>query len=273
MGMNLERQLAEAGFQIITTSHTNEKLILEILKSDETRYLKAIPFLLYRYELDIEWIYDTTQKKALFSQIVGDTLRIFTELGLTKKLPSLPKTETKTGFTYEELRDEFKLHYGAGQQLLIERNKFERERQLRMSLAQIFTLKERRTMERVRLGKPISKTDYEYYSRKTKKKLKSITDLEDFARTLLLVHPKPDADLYRLKKRLERWMEDHTPHKGVDILMFYRWEIDKVVIEFKKKDSQPYSAEQQWNTQLSLKKITDKEIISLLKDYSRADFR
>jgi len=87
--------------------------------------------------------------------------------------------------------------------MMIEKQKAYAERDLQIWLSRIFTKKEKQIMSRILAEKPVSRTDYEYYSRKTKKKLNGIINLQDFARTLSTKSPKYDTDLFKLKKLLE----------------------------------------------------------------------
>ena len=59
-----------------------------------------------------------------------------------------------------------------------------------MWLSQIFTKKEKQIIKDIMNDRQLSKTDYEYYSRKTKKKLNSITNLQDFSRTIYAKKPE-----------------------------------------------------------------------------------
>ena len=48
MGRILEKKLAEAGYRMLGTAENKEELILDILNTKDYRYLKAIPFLIYK---------------------------------------------------------------------------------------------------------------------------------------------------------------------------------------------------------------------------------
>lgn len=263
MGIELERRLAEAGFPMLSTSEDKEELVLAILRSGERRYLKAIPLLLYRYDIDAGRIHEKTEQKALFRELVSHTERIFAELGIEKGLPLLPGRPSNE-LRYSELKEEFLLHYDEGRELLVSRHRIESERQTRMWLALLFTQKERWTIGRVAKHKPISRTDYEYYSRKTRKKLSAIANLGDFARTQLPFKPKVDEDLFKLKGLLEQWLEEHEKRKEPDITRFFVSD-GKVSITFTDNGEMLASA-------YNLKEFKDKQTQSLLKEHSRADF-
>ena len=49
MGRILEKRLAEAGYRLLGGTENKEELILDLLKTKDARYLKAIPFLIYQY--------------------------------------------------------------------------------------------------------------------------------------------------------------------------------------------------------------------------------
>lgn len=269
--MNIERRLAEAGYRMFTTGNNREDLIQAILETRDIRYLKAVPFLIYKHDLDLRRVYEKTKDKALFSRIILHTSRIFLELGIPKRLPLFPQGRCGLKLSYEELKDEFRLHYEAGQEqeLLTEKQRIEEERYLRVWLSRLFTRKERQIMERILQAKPISKTDYEYYSRKTKKKLESVVNLQDFAKTQLALRPRPDERLYRLKKLLEAWIEASTQHKKPQIIRFFVSD-SRISITFKKKDAP--LRDRLFDTVKGLKEIKDRHILSLLEDYSRGDF-
>ena len=102
----IEKELNDAGFRMLGADKTKEKLILSILKSKDIRYLKAIPFLIYRYPIDTEKIYYETRQKKLFSQIMSITRKIFEQNNINKHLA---KFRAKTSMDYEEFKSEFEL--------------------------------------------------------------------------------------------------------------------------------------------------------------------
>ena len=181
MVTEIEKKLVDAGYRMLGADESKEKLILSILKTRDIRYLKAIPFLIYNYSLDSNKIYQKTTKKDLFGQIITFTKRIFKENNMDKALPEL---SGKGNLNYNEFKQEFELQLMRKPRLMIEKQRIYAERRLQMSLSHLFTKKEKQIIRRILEEKPISRTDYEYYSRKTKKKLQSIMGLQDFARTL-----------------------------------------------------------------------------------------
>ena len=117
--------------------------------------------------------------------------------------------------------------------------------------------------------KPISRTDYEYYSRKTKKKLSSIIGLQDFAKTIYAKTPKYDRELYNLKKKLEEWLENNSDDKEISILEFFLGDNNQISISYKKKND-GFSL---FNTGIKLSQIKDIELLNLLGKYKKHNFR
>ena len=266
MGNLIEKKLTEAGFKMLG-DNSIQKLILHILNSENIRYLKAIPFLIYKYKIDFSSLY-TTKNKDLLDSIINTTLKIFNEFDIKR---NLPKTKLKNKLNYQEFRDEFELQLRneTKPSLFIEKQKIYAERDLQMYLSQLFTKKEKQIIRRLLEEKPISKTDYEYYSRKTKKKLNSIIGLQDFAKSIYAKTPEYDEELYDLKKKMEEWLENDLGDKEIKIEEFFRWE-DKISIDYKKK-TEIYN--QSFNTNIKINKIKDNEILRLLSKYKRHNFR
>ena len=266
MAINIEKKLSEAGYKMLGTEKDKEELILSILNTEDIRYLKAIPFLIYNYNINLEKIYSKTKKKKLLAQIISITKKIFQENQIDKSLPNI---SGEGNLNEEEFEQEFKMQKLALEKpkLMIEKQKIYAERDLQMWLSQIFTKKERQIMKRILEDKPVSRTDYEYYSRKTKKKLSSIINLQDFAKTLSTESPKYDEDLFRLKRLLEGWVEKNDKHKEVSIQRFFISE-DILSIFFENKTPN-YPKE---HTQIKLKAIKDNDILYLLNRYKEYDF-
>lgn len=260
----LEKKLAEAGYRLLGTIENNEELILDLLKTKDIRYLKAIPFLIYRYNLDLDKIYQKTAHKELFGQIIDFTKTIFADNNINKQLPNIIG---KSDLNYEEFKQEFDLQrYNAEKpQLMAEKQKAYAERDLQMWLSQLFTKKERQIMRKILNEKPVSKTDYEYYSRKTKKKLNGIINLQDFARTLSLKSPHYDEELFKLKRLLEEWLNKNR--KETSIQRFFISESILSIFFEDKTSNYP-----QEHIQINLKDIKNKEIKKLLEKYKEQDF-
>ena len=175
---------------------------------------------------------------------------------------------------YKEFKHEFELQLRneTKPSLFIDKQKIYAERDLQMYLSRLFTKKEKQIIRRLLEDKPISRTGYEYYSRKTKKKLNSIMGLQDLAKTLYAKTPKYDEDLYSLKKKLEEWLEKSSKDKEISIQQFFLWEDDKISIDYKKKDKR-YSEDQSFNTIRKINEIKDKELLNLLNRYKKHNFR
>ena len=282
MGTTIEKKLNEAGYRMLGDNNQIEILIIDILKNENVRYLKAIPFLLYKYKLDVHNIYKKIKNKELFNVILNITGRILQSKNIESILPfytGLDKKKEKKynqmfDINYEEFRDEFELQLQNEKKtpLFLDKQNIIAERELQFHLSQIFTEKEKEIIKRILEDKPISKTDYEYFSRKTKKKLYSIINLYDFAKTLFTLSPNYDNTLFRLKKKLEEWLGKESNKAGIIILSFFLWNNGNIIsIDYKMKqkelDSKIYSMD------INTKKIKDKEMIQLLKKYERYDFR
>ena len=259
MGIALEKELSGAGYKLLGIDKSKDELILSILKTRNNRYLKAIPFLIYNYHLDVMKIYDKTFNKNLFGQIINFTKRIFEENNIKKDLPEF---SDKGNLNYEEFKQEFELQTREPK-LTINKQKIYAEMDLQMWLSQLFTKKEKQIMKRILEEKPISRTNYEYYSRKTKKKLNSIINLQDFAKTLYARTPKQNKELFELKKSLEDWLK--TWEIEEEIKRFHINE-DKIVIY---TDN---TAGKGAMTIFKLQKIKDKKILDLLGKYKEYDF-
>ncbi len=269
MADNIEKKLTEAGYRMLGTDKDKEELILSILNSRNLRYLKAIPFLIYNYNIDLEKIYSKTNKKKLLAQIISITRKIFKEEGITKQLPSI---DSASDFDYDDFKQEFRMQKIASEKpkLMIEKQKIYAERDLQMWLSQLFTKKEKQIIKSILEEKPVSRTDYEYYSRKTKKKLNSIINLQDFAKTLSSKSPHYEEDLFKLKKLLEDWLEKNGKYKKVSIQRFFI--SDSMLSIFFQQKTQHYLKEQGFNTQIELRKIKNKESLKLLSIYKEHDF-
>ncbi|MEA3514689.1 MAG: hypothetical protein U9R34_04385 [Nanoarchaeota archaeon] len=278
MGLNIENQLADAGYKMLGADEKNEKLILSILNTSNIRYLKAIPFLIYNQNPNLNHIYKRTKSKKLFCAIISITHKIFSEFKIPTIIPisilsrsmSQADYELKFKLNYSEFRDEFEMQLRNEQkpELLINKQKIYAERNLQMYLSQIFTKKEKQIIKRILEEKPISRTDYEYYSRKTKKKFQSIISLQEFAQTLYALAPKYDESLFNLKKMIEKWLESYRKTKDISIDKYHIFDSDSLFIMFKEGSSQRLI-----NTIVKLKEIKDKEILRLLDVYRECDFR
>lgn len=269
MGSLIEQKLAGAGYKMLGKDEEIEELILSILKAEDSRYLKAIPFFIYNYNLDIEKIYAQTSKKEIFGQIVAFARRIFEEENIRKELPPI---NGKSPLNYDEFKDEFELQRMQRPKLMVDKEKIYAERNLEMWMSHLFTKKERQTIKRIIGDNPISRTDYEYFSRKTKKKLNAIINLQDFARAVYSKRPKYDEDLFELKRRLESWLEGYKSEKNIAIWRYLIFDSDRLAIYYHKKDA-GYSGEQGFNATAQLKEIKDERIRDLLNKYPNCDFR
>jgi len=249
----IEKKLTETGYRMLSDTRI-EDLVFDILKTQNTRYLKAIPFLLYRYKPDIHNIYKNIENKKLFHAILDITSKIFLECNIKKQLPKYVG-KRDSDLNYSEFKDEFELQIRNENNngLLIDRQKLDEEMNLQFSLSQLFTNKEKQIIRRLQEDKPISKTDYEYFSRKTRKKIRSIINLNNFANSIMLKMPHYDENLFLLKKKLE------DIAKGP--INWFRIVEKKILINISGIIKE-----------ININKINDKKTLDLLKKYESHDF-
>lgn len=282
MGLNIEKKLLDAGYKMLGQDESIEKLILNILKTKNNRYLKAIPFLIYKHKANIEKIDKSISNNDinnLFKVIITITIKIFKELNINYIFPNyckkcFSKSENdilKAKLNYNEFKQEFELQLrnDTRPSLFIDKQKIYAERDLQMHLSRLFTKKEKHIIHRLLNEKPISKTDYEYYSRKTRKKITSIIGLHDFAKVLYEKTPKYDEKLYSLKKKLEKILENNFKEKEISIIDFFLLD-NSISINYKKKDKK--NLENQFNAIIKIKDIIDKELLNLIEQYKKHDF-
>jgi len=193
MAREIEKRLNEAGYHMLSNENM-DNLILSILKTKNTRYLKAIPFLIYKYKPDIKNLLKKIKDKNLFYATLDITNKIFHELNIDITIPKY--NYKKENLDYNEFKEEFEIQLRNENKpnLLIDKQKIYAERNLQMWLSQLFTKKEKEIIKNILEDKPINKTDYEYYSRKTKKKLNSINNLQEFSRNLYTKKPVYNKD-------------------------------------------------------------------------------
>ena len=106
MGRTLEQKLREAGYRLLGITENKEELILDILKTKDPRYLKAIPFLIYSYNLDLHTIYRKTSQKEILGQIITFSREIFRRNNIIRELPHIAG---KANLHFEEFKQEFEL--------------------------------------------------------------------------------------------------------------------------------------------------------------------
>lgn len=188
MGITVEKRLQEVGYRMLGDDASIDKLLIDILRTKNARYLKAIPFLIYKYGLNTSALQKklNPDEEELFGTILNFTARIFKESNIEKNIDFGRESKGKnhpSNLNYDEFKEEFELQLrnDLKPNLLIDSQKFDEERNLQFALSRLFTKKEREIIKRLQADGAVSKTDYEYYSRKTKKKLRSIIALHDFA--------------------------------------------------------------------------------------------
>ena len=264
MAKSIERKLSEAGYQMLGEIEI-ENLILSILEKRDERFLKAIPYLIYLHNPDLDRINAKIKDKNLLGEMIGITRKIFEEKGIQRKLPLLDK---KINFDFEGFKQEFDLQKRSSEKptLLLDKEKIYAERNLQMWLSQLFTKKEKYIIQRILDEKPISKTDYEYYSRKTKKKLNAIINLRDFAKSALPISPKMDQELFELKRLLEEWGE-REGHKDY-LLDRFTTAGNVLSISLKGKNE----GQRHWTLLKNKSQINNKRLKELIEKYKWHDF-
>ena len=103
MAGEIERKLNEAGYHMLSKDNKIERLILSILKTKNTRYLKSIPFLIYKYNPNIESLFEKTKENNLFANIIHITKEIFHELNIEIKIPEI--NYKNENLNYNEFRE------------------------------------------------------------------------------------------------------------------------------------------------------------------------
>lgn len=160
MEKEIKKILSEAGYKMLGDDKNVEKLILDILKTNNIRYLKTIPFIIYKQDIDIKYIHNANMNIMIaFSAIMTITKKIFQELNIKKKIPEHihfkpKKIETyikKRLINFEEFKTEFELQLrnDTKPNLFIEKQRIYAERDLQMYLSQIFTRKEKQIIRRM----------------------------------------------------------------------------------------------------------------------------
>jgi hypothetical protein len=191
MGRTIEQQLSHAGYALLGTNEINE-LILSLLEKKNTRYLKAIPFLIYIHKPNLDLIFEKTKEKKLLVEILAITKKIFQEKKISRELPDFKNN--KITHDYNEFKQEFALqmHRSAPIKSSIDKEKIYAERNQEFQLSILFTPKEKELLKHLLDEKRFSKTEYEYYSRKTKKKLYAIIQLQELAKALSVISPQKE---------------------------------------------------------------------------------
>ena len=193
MAKSIESELSQSGFKLFGQNKV-ENLILSILKQKNERYFKAIPFLIYLHDINLIKIMgrlNNLNDKSLFDEIIFITKKIFLEHDIIRRLPPITLKKVDLKLNYLEFKQEFELqvHNLRKPSLLSEKEKIYSERNLQMRLSQIFTKKEKEIIGKIFGGRSLTKTEYEYYSRKTKKKLTAIINLKEFAKSIVPLSP------------------------------------------------------------------------------------
>ncbi len=185
----IEQHLTHAGYTLLGTNEI-EDLIISLLNQKNRRYLKAIPYLIYIHKPNLNLIQKKTKEKELFEEILTISKKIFQEEKIIREFPSFQNI--KIIHNYNEFKQEFilQMHRSAPIKSTIDKEKIYAERNQEFQLSILFTPKEKELLKHLLDQKPFTKTEYEYYSRKTKKKLHAIIQLQELAKTIFAITPK-----------------------------------------------------------------------------------
>jgi hypothetical protein len=205
MALAVEKRLQTAGYRMLGDDEHIDALLIDILRTKNARYLKTVPFLIYKHNPNTIAIRKKLERKEeeLFDIILNFTARIFKELNIQKDIENFRKKLKgdcrKSGLEYVEFKEEFELQLrnDTKPNLLIDTQKIDEERNLQFALSVLFTKKEKQIIKQLQEDTSVSKTEYEYYSRKTKKKLKSIIILHDFALSISQKSPRVENEAKR----------------------------------------------------------------------------
>lgn len=182
---SIETLLHQAGYSFIGNTKEIIVLIESILKTKNERLLKSIPFLLYKYPLSASELEFLLQNKV-FQEIYEITQRIFTK----QKIPIVLKKHFPVKkLSFEDFYFDFLTQYKKDVSRF-DLQSVQKQRNQSFWMSYIFTPKEREIIQNILLENPLSKTEYEYFSRKTKKKCKAILQLQDVAQILSERNPK-----------------------------------------------------------------------------------
>ena len=180
----IEELLQKAGYKFIGNQKEIVSLIKQILATKNIRFLKSIPFLLYKQRLSTDEIGELLINED-FKEIYGITQKIFEK----EKIPVLIKKEiTYNKFSFDEFYEDFLMQYRK-ELTAFDSQRIYKERDQEFWLSKLFTKKEKEIIKSILDNQEITKTEYEYFSRKTKKKCKAILRVYELAQLLAEKNP------------------------------------------------------------------------------------
>ncbi len=181
-----------------------EDNIIQILLGKEKRFLKAIPFVIYittkksSFSLNLSLLLEKAKEKNVVNDlyaIIHVTIGILSKLEPDNNLiPSLKKIashmkQSPLIFSFEEYLYDFiaqKKLYEAEQQLgLADKINKAKEYDFQYALQNLFKPKQREIIQKVVEGKLLTKSEYDYYFKTIKKRLRAVKLLGDFADTVI----------------------------------------------------------------------------------------
>ena len=189
--MELTKQLEEAGYKQLHAINA-EELIKQLLQQGTTREKHAIPTIIRKHDIKPEELPATPEAK----KILAITQQLLKEHHINKQLPQTTQTYTKE--EYEAYKQDFTLQLELDKQQHQQTQEHARkQRAQEHALQTLFTKKEQEIIKAMQQNQPVNKTAYEYYSRKTKKKLHAIIQLHEFALSLQTTNPQKNTKTNR----------------------------------------------------------------------------
>src|SRR3989344_9397260 len=148
MATSIEKKLRDSGYRMLGDDSSIEGLIVDILNTGNERYLKTIPFLIYKYDIDTSKLIGKTKRLDILNRILNITQRIFDELNIKKKIPKSISIDSNLQgptlkFDYKEFRGEFEIQLRNEKiPSILDRQKIDEEMNLEYNLSMLFTKKE-----------------------------------------------------------------------------------------------------------------------------------
>lgn len=229
MGRELERikdKLSKVGYKLAeTTKHEKiNELLLSILRSNDARLMKSIPYLFYksspiespveRYLIDLDAFIKNAAKdkkikskaaaiislthKVLMEHCVGNiwiqkissSYNQYNEFYRSKSFSGIisDSSEYAEELLMQKTAEEHGQKSNLPQQITVSK-----ERDIQFARSKLFTRKEKEILDKINNSIVLTRTEYNYYSSKTKKKLESITTLKEYADMMMRMKPKLHA--------------------------------------------------------------------------------
>ncbi len=219
----IKKKLNELGYKLAETIK-HEKindLLLSILNSNDARLIKSIPYLFYKasptenptekYVIDLDAFIDSATKDkkikskaaAILSVIhnifmrhspgniwihrISNSYKKYNDFYLSKSFNGMISnfSEYAEEFLMQKTADEYEQKSNVPQQITISK-----ERDIQFARSKLFTEKEKEILDKISNHLILTRTEYNYYSSKTKRKLESINILKEYADMMARMKPK-----------------------------------------------------------------------------------